>query len=255
MDARVLALVMWNGDLYAGGSFTNAGGVLVNKIAKWDGNAWSPLGSGINGVVLALAASEFELYVAGIFTQAGAVAVNEIARWTGDTWWPLGSGLGGAVYSLAFSGTDLYAGGAFSTAGGAPASHVAKYDGLAWTALGSGVNNPVYALSASATDLFVAGPILTAGGKSSADVARAAFVIPASPPVLVSPSLAAGVFSASFSNAPGVVFRGFVNTNANISPASWAPAGQITEPSPGLYQFTDPHAASPAKRLYRVQWP
>ena len=32
--------------LYVGGTFTGAGGILVNSIAKWDGTSWSPLGSG-----------------------------------------------------------------------------------------------------------------------------------------------------------------------------------------------------------------
>ena len=38
------------GNLYAGGSFTAAGGVSANDVAKWDGTAWTPLGSGIGGV-------------------------------------------------------------------------------------------------------------------------------------------------------------------------------------------------------------
>ena len=36
-------------NLYAGGYFTTAGGVPANYIAKWDGSAWSALGSGMNG--------------------------------------------------------------------------------------------------------------------------------------------------------------------------------------------------------------
>jgi hypothetical protein len=35
--------------LYAGGSFTNAGGVRANHIAKWNGSSWSALGSGDEG--------------------------------------------------------------------------------------------------------------------------------------------------------------------------------------------------------------
>ena len=32
-----------------GGYFTTAGGVTANYIAKWNGSAWSALGSGMNG--------------------------------------------------------------------------------------------------------------------------------------------------------------------------------------------------------------
>jgi hypothetical protein len=35
--------------LYVGGSFTTAGGVAVNNVARWDGSLWSALGSGLGG--------------------------------------------------------------------------------------------------------------------------------------------------------------------------------------------------------------
>jgi len=35
--------------LYAGGWFTTAGGVSAERIAKWDGASWSPLGTGVRG--------------------------------------------------------------------------------------------------------------------------------------------------------------------------------------------------------------
>ena len=45
----VYALAVSGTDLYAGGYFTTAGGVAANYIAKWNGSAWSALGSGMNG--------------------------------------------------------------------------------------------------------------------------------------------------------------------------------------------------------------
>ena len=55
-----------------GGDFTTAGGVAANHIAKWDGSAWSALGSGMNGNVLALTLdSSGNLYAGGDFTIAG----------------------------------------------------------------------------------------------------------------------------------------------------------------------------------------
>ena len=38
-----------SGNVYVGGSFTMIGTVPANHIAKWDGSAWSALGSGISG--------------------------------------------------------------------------------------------------------------------------------------------------------------------------------------------------------------
>ena len=52
MDNEVLALaVSANGDLYAGGQFNMAGGVSASRIAKWNGSAWSALGSGVLGAL------------------------------------------------------------------------------------------------------------------------------------------------------------------------------------------------------------
>src|SRR6266403_5079889 len=76
MSNGVLALAVSGGDLYAGGAFTNAGGVAANYIAKWDGSSWSALGSGMNGVVRALAVSGSNLYAGGDFTMASDLAVN-----------------------------------------------------------------------------------------------------------------------------------------------------------------------------------
>ena len=48
--ASSYALAVSGTDLYAGGYFTTAGGVPANCIAKWNGSAWSALGSGMSGL-------------------------------------------------------------------------------------------------------------------------------------------------------------------------------------------------------------
>ena len=37
-----------NGDIYIGGSFDQVGGIVANRVAKWDGDAWSTVGNGFN---------------------------------------------------------------------------------------------------------------------------------------------------------------------------------------------------------------
>jgi hypothetical protein len=69
--ARVAALAVSGGTLYAGGEFTTAGGSAANDIAQWNGSSWSALGSGMNGTVYALAVSGGTLYAGGDFTTAG----------------------------------------------------------------------------------------------------------------------------------------------------------------------------------------
>src|SRR5688572_6173754 len=51
-----------NGDLYFGGNFIVAGSVIANRVAKWDGSTWKPLGSGVNGNIRALAVSGTSMY-------------------------------------------------------------------------------------------------------------------------------------------------------------------------------------------------
>ena len=63
-----------------------ADGVSANRIARWDGNTWSAMGSGtaaVNGSgpdVRALATWGTNLYVGGNFRMAGGKMMSRIAR-------------------------------------------------------------------------------------------------------------------------------------------------------------------------------
>ncbi|MCX6926097.1 MAG: hypothetical protein NT154_23245, partial [Verrucomicrobia bacterium] len=152
MNEIFYALAVSGNNLYAAGFFTyatNAGptAVSANNIAKWDGSAWSALGSGMTNSfagVGALAVSGTDLYAGGYFATAGGVSARFVARWDGSGWSAVGSGVDGPVSALAVSGGNLYAGGMFY--GG-----IAKWNGSAWSALGSGLNNTVSALAVGAS--------------------------------------------------------------------------------------------------------
>ncbi|MBX3323096.1 MAG: hypothetical protein KF757_08920 [Phycisphaeraceae bacterium] len=165
--------------LYAGGFFTQAGGTPANAIARWNGSAWSPLGSGMsNGFVLTLTAFDDGsgggpvLHAGGFFTHAGGTTANSIARWNGSAWSPLASGMNERVRSLSVfddgSGPALYAGGQFTLAGGSPANTIARWDGSAWSPLGSGFSGSVNGILPSVRTLSIfdtgQGPTLYAGG-------------------------------------------------------------------------------------------
>ncbi|MBI3851539.1 MAG: hypothetical protein HY298_14875, partial [Verrucomicrobia bacterium] len=168
------------GNLYIGGSFTIAGEVKANRVARWNGTAWSALGSGLEGSdyadVTALAVSGMDLYAGGRFTMAGGIAATNVAKWNGSMWSALGSGVNNYVRALAVSGTNFYVGGDFSMAGGVTVMGIAKWDGSTWSSLGSGlggVQSPgVYALAVSGTNLFVGGYFTTAGGLPANRIAR-----------------------------------------------------------------------------------
>ena len=65
-DTHVLALSVDQSDnVFAGGSFTAAGGTPVNNIARWDGSLWHPLGNGIDDTINVLASRPGGLLFAG----------------------------------------------------------------------------------------------------------------------------------------------------------------------------------------------
>jgi Immunoglobulin I-set domain len=136
LGAPVYALAVAGTNLYAGGSFTNAGGVSAKYVAKWDGSAWSALGSGLDGPVYALAVDGTDLYVGGSFTNAGGIAANRIAKWHGSYWEAMGLGMDGPVYAVDASAGTIYAGGSFTTADGVVVNNVAKWQGT-WTPMRS----------------------------------------------------------------------------------------------------------------------
>jgi hypothetical protein len=109
-----------SGNLYVGGSFNTAGGVLVNNIAKWNVTAqtWEAIISGgnrgANDSVNALLFDSFgNLYAGGTFTSIGGNAFKYIARWDGSTWSDLGYPGSNNISSILFDNSNpqnLYAG-------------------------------------------------------------------------------------------------------------------------------------------------
>jgi hypothetical protein len=182
MSSSVSALaVLPNGDLIAGGTFTTAGGISASRIARWNGSAWSPLGTGMDNSVTALAVlPDGDLIAGGSFTTAGGVSANRIARWNGTAWTPLSTGTDGTVSALAvLPNGDLLAGGFFVTAGGVTAFRIARWSEqeAVWSPLGTGLSavsiSSVNALAVlSNGDLVAGGEFTTAGPHPSAYFAR-----------------------------------------------------------------------------------
>ena len=173
--------------LYAGGGFTNAGGVTANYIGRWRNGAWQALGSGMNGYVNAVCVYDDgtgpALCAGGEFATAGGVTANYIARWKNGAWQALGSGMNGAVNAMCVyddgTGPALYAGGGFTSAGGVAASYIARWRNGAWQALGSGMGGTylnVYSLcvydDGTGPALYAGGYFTTAGGVTANNIAR-----------------------------------------------------------------------------------
>lgn len=111
--------------LFAGGNWFNlAGGVQANRIAKWNGSVWAPLGSGTSNSVETLAVFDDgtgpALYAGGLFTTAGGVPAVRVARWNGAAWSALGIGFNAAPKSMCVFQDELYVGGEFTTPAALP---------------------------------------------------------------------------------------------------------------------------------------
>jgi hypothetical protein len=134
--------------LYAGGSFTTAGGISVNRVAKWDGAEWSPLtgpnGVGVNGTMTALATFDdgtgSALYAGGLFGTAGGTSVSLLAKWDGEQWSRLsdpntpssvspGTDFRDAAVFNDGGGDALYFAGEFEALDGIGSVNIAKWQG------------------------------------------------------------------------------------------------------------------------------
>jgi len=137
--AQVFHMTSWDDGngmaLYAGGSFNRADTTTpVLNVAKWDGNAWSAMGDGFDGVVQELVVwddgSGEALYALGNFDNSGATPTARIAKWNGASWEAVGSGMdgncfGAFVFDLG-DGPALHIAGGFSNAGGVSANRAAS---------------------------------------------------------------------------------------------------------------------------------
>jgi hypothetical protein len=109
------------GLLNIGGSFTNAGGNAdADYLARFNGNQWSNIGTGLNGAIRSMIFPESGgLYIAGLFSEvAGLDLSDRVAYYANGAWRMLDIDLpgSGVIYSIFIDSRDnLYIGGDFST--------------------------------------------------------------------------------------------------------------------------------------------
>jgi len=82
INGTVRSLNEYHGHLVAAGSFSHAGPTPAANIARWNGTAWAPMGSGLNGSVSAVTVWNDEVIASGLFTTAGGQPSAYFARWT-----------------------------------------------------------------------------------------------------------------------------------------------------------------------------
>ena len=158
-----------NGDLLAGGEFTDAGGdPAADHVARWDGTAWRSMGAGFDGPILRiLVGGKGEIVANGEFTKAGSEPARCLARWDGKAWHPLvarDQGYCKALMAIMPNGDVLGANNYGGPGAGGYYKDLVRYTGQGWLPLaGSGqAGLPSYeeitALAASARgELAVSG--------------------------------------------------------------------------------------------------
>ena len=169
--------------LYAGGLFWSIGGVETQGVARWDGSAWSAVGSGLGGTVQTLAVFDSGigqgLYAGGSnISLDGEFVPSRMVRWDGTSWAAVGGAVTGSFVGalLAYddgSGPTLFAGGNLFADGG---NNVAKFVGPGWDALGGGTDGEVWSLvvydDGTGDALYAGGDFSSAGAVSAENVAR-----------------------------------------------------------------------------------
>ena len=132
-------LAVSGSNLWAGGYFSTAGGVSANNIAKWDGTAWSALGTGMNASLLR-SRSWAELLREWDFHGGRAESARTGSR-NGTV--PRGARSARRISAVRRAGglghRPLRGGPIQDGRAGSPRSRVAKWDGTAWSALGIGI--------------------------------------------------------------------------------------------------------------------
>ncbi|MEQ9095660.1 MAG: GC-type dockerin domain-anchored protein [Phycisphaerales bacterium] len=181
-DGYVQPMFVWEGDLYAGGSFPMIGGVSDTAyIARWDGSAWNSLGTpGIDPGSSNAFTTSFEsfdvngteaLIVGGFYASAGGLANSmSIAAWDGTEWlsmepdFALFDAIWGMTTGDLGDGERLYVGGAFEGIGSSAGAGVAQWDGTSWAPVGGGGT-----FVGTVFDVVIfddgSGPALYAGGR------------------------------------------------------------------------------------------
>jgi trimeric autotransporter adhesin len=174
--------------LYVAGNISSAGGVPVNKIAKWNGRVWSDVGGGVTGAdaVLINAAAVFDedgpgplrpaLFVGGTFFSAGGAPASKIARWDGASWTSLGGFTNEIVRSLVVhddgSSPALYAAGTHFDQTGQNIRAVAKWNGTTWAPVGTMKGGSATALLSTPGGLYASGQLNFPGGISMTGTLR-----------------------------------------------------------------------------------
>jgi hypothetical protein len=183
-NGDVLALAVdGSGNVYAAGDFSAINSVPAVNVAKWNGNSWSALGSGLgttNNKVYALLWQGTKLIAGGNFTGLKNIAFWDTAL-PSPTWTTLGGGTNNGVIALAADSSFIYAGGSFTNVYYGPTTvpvhYIAQWtwsSGGYWQDMNGGFDGPDVDALAVGPDgkLYAAGRFSQSGTTATSNLAR-----------------------------------------------------------------------------------
>ncbi len=85
-EGEIYAIKQYKNSLVVAGYFDSIGGVAAKNIARFDGQSWQPLGSGLmvnsqSGFVKTVEVLDDCLYAGGTFTYSGGIPIEGVAKW------------------------------------------------------------------------------------------------------------------------------------------------------------------------------
>jgi hypothetical protein len=175
----VTDIVNYQGDIYVTGFFWFASGVQVNGLARWDGENWHAVNTGLKygnragfgpgpGPGYGLRIINDELYVMGRFDSCAGVAANSIAKFNGIIWsavndFPLYNyDSPNSISDVAAYNGELFVGGGFSDPNDIMSykNNIVRYKNGEWSPVGKGIRGTfvsVELLEVFKDELYVGG--------------------------------------------------------------------------------------------------
>ena len=241
------------GDTASGGGIFNVGALTLNQCTLSGNGAWA--GGGIevsDGGTLAINGSTFSGNSAdfggGIYVDSGASLALTNTIVAGNT----------ALYTNDIAGS--FSGANNLTSSNPLLAPLGNYGGPTQT-MPPLPGSPVIGAGSVSANAFATDqrgyPRLQNG---LIDLGAVELQSPAAnPPVLANITVPAGGgtngLQFTFTNAPVADFTVLTATNVSLPLTNWTVLGEVLQVAPGLYQFTDPQAATNMVRFYRMRSP
>ncbi|HBS86574.1 MAG: hypothetical protein A2W91_20350 [Bacteroidetes bacterium GWF2_38_335] len=218
--ASTYALEIYNGELYAGGSWN----VLKKYVGGTGLAAWEDVGGHMSDLIRDMEVDTFNnfLYVGGGFIVVDdTILTDNVAIWNGFNWEKVGYGNGyqSSCLSIEFYNGDLYAGLSYDTIGGVFTDRLARWDGTAWQMVGGGVKWGVLALEEWQDRLYVGGEIDSVNGQPQKAIACWEMPLDTIECRYIKPRVF--TLTDTFELAEGQVEVQFYNNNAYVDSWDW----------------------------------